>query len=160
MTFALHTAILGLVSASNASFDGGGFPGYWQLSNDGFYGPCRGQTPDDNDRTAYGMVMVDGNWTGGNVLTTPIADCNFCADLCTRNVNITGHAPYDCVAFECTPAPSDFGIMPAGWTGSFEGGPRCELWSKVPLFAGATACVDINDATCASAASGCAPTYT
>jgi hypothetical protein len=151
---ATQVLLLALASASNVSSGGVEFPGYWQLSNNGFYGPCRGSTPTDNDRTAYGMVMVDGEWTGGNWLTTSTSDCSFCADLCSRNVNITGYAPYDCVAFECTPAPGDFAAMPAGWGGAFDNGPRCELWSTVPQFAGASSCTNISDANCMASASG------
>ena len=70
--------------------------GYYQLTNDGATGPCRGTTPDDNDRSAYGT----------NLLTTDTTDCTSCAALCSANVNITGY-PRECIAFECTPSTSD-----------------------------------------------------
>jgi len=59
-------------------------------------------------------------------------DCDVCADLCTRNTDFNGSA-YNCVAFECTPnlAHPDAPKRAAG--------PRCELWSMVPKFVGATA---------------------
>ena len=117
------------------------YPGYLQLSNDGFWGPCRLNTPTDNDRTAYGMVQeADGNWTGGQLLTTIETSCDMCADLCSRDVNITGYAPYKCVAFECTNN---------GWMG----GPRCELWAEMPKFAGQGACSSFSDTACKATAS-------
>lgn len=84
-------ASLGTVAVSQQQITG-----YYQLTNDGATGPCRGTTPDDNDRSAYGT----------NLLATDTTDCTSCAALCSANVNITGY-PRECIAFECTPSTSD-----------------------------------------------------
>ena len=85
-----------------------------------YLGAGPGTSPTDNDLSAY----------GGNKVTVPTMNCDVCADMCSRNVNITGY-PYTCLAFECTPSLADpTNVAPLG--------AHCELWSKPAMFAGAS----------------------
>jgi hypothetical protein len=131
----LHAVLPLLASLGTVPVSQQQITGYYQLTNDGSTGPCRGTTPNDNDRSAFGT----------NLLTTNTTDCNSCAALCSANVNITGY-PRQCVAFECTPSLSDNVI---GYLGR-----RCELWAKTPYFAGRSSCASTTDSSCNSPTDG------
>jgi len=131
----LHAVLPLLASLGTVPVSQQQITGYYQLTNDGSTGPCRGTTPNDNDRSAFGT----------NLLTTSTTDCNSCAALCSANVNITGY-PRQCVAFECTPSLSDNVI---GYLGR-----RCELWAKTPYFAGKSSCASATDSSCNSPTDG------
>jgi len=110
-------------------------PGYSHLLNGGNAGPCRASSPTDNLRSAWnesgctepgcGLIWYD--------VSDDTIDCNTCADMCTRNVDIVGNTR-ECVAFECSPNSAD-GI-------TWSQGSRCELWNVPAHFAGATTCDD------------------
>ena len=110
--------------------------GFVEVTSNGYNGPCRGTSPTDNDLTAY----------GANKLQNPTLNCDLCADLCRRNVDINGD-PYNCVAYECS-VSLDHPFAPQR-----EGGPMCELWSKPANYVASAACANDGE-VCTVSASG------